>query len=76
LGREVELVECAPGGELGKAQSALEPALFDRCDFVGEQVGEELRVGGLLALGGLERGCELVATAVRRRSWTCARSCW
>ena len=33
--------------------------MLDRGDFVGEQVVQELGVGGLVALGVLERGCEL-----------------
>ena len=34
--------------------------MLDRRDFVGEQVGEELGVGGLVALGLFERGRELL----------------
>ena len=60
LGAEVELVERVAGGELGEAQSALEAALLDGVDFVGEQVVQELGVGGLVALGLLERGRELL----------------
>ena len=77
LGAEVELVERAAGGELGEAQPALQAALLDRGDFVGEQVVQELGVAGLVALGVLERGRELLGDgasgAGRAR---CARSCW
>ena len=55
MGAEVELIERAPGGELGKAQAALEAALLDCGDFVGEQVVQELGVGGLVALGVLPK---------------------
>jgi len=58
LGAEVELIEGAPRGQLGKAQSALQAALLDRGDFVGEQVVQELGVGGLVALSVFERGRE------------------
>jgi hypothetical protein len=61
LGAEVELVKGAPGGELGKAQAALEAALLDGDDFVGEQVVQELGVGERVALGVLERGSELLS---------------
>ena len=60
LGAEVELLERLAGGKLGEAQPALEAALLDGGDLGGEQVVQELGVAGLVALGVLERGRELL----------------
>ena len=60
LGAEVELLERAAGGELGEAQAALEAALLDRVRLRGRAGRQELGVGGLVALGVLERGRELL----------------
>ena len=58
LGVEVELLECAPGWELGEAQAALEAALLDGVDLGGDQVVQEPGVAGLVAFGGFQRGRE------------------
>jgi hypothetical protein len=60
LGVEVELLERPARGQLGEAQPASEAALLDGVDLGGEQVVQELGVAGLVALGLLERGGELL----------------
>ena len=50
---EVELLERLARWQPGEPQPALEAALLGRGDFGGEQVGEEPRVAGLVAFGGL-----------------------
>ena len=57
---EVELLECFVGGELRESHPPVEAALLACRDFSGEEVVQELRVAGLLALGVLEGRCERV----------------
>jgi hypothetical protein len=56
LGAEVELLERLARRELREPQPALERAPLDGLDLGGQQVGEELGVGGLVAFGRFERG--------------------
>jgi hypothetical protein len=60
LGVVVELCERLLAGEAREAQPALEPALLCCFDLDCEQPLEEARVGGLVALGVLERAGELL----------------
>ena len=55
LGVVVDLGERLGGREAGEAQPAFEPAPLGRLDLDREQPLEEASVGGLLALGLLER---------------------
>ncbi len=47
-------------GSFANRRRPLESALRECCDLVGEHVGEELAVGGLIPLGGLQGGGEPV----------------
>jgi hypothetical protein len=60
LGVVVDVGERLLGREAGEAQPALEPALLDRLDLEPGQPLVEAREGGLLLLGLLERGRELL----------------
>ena len=46
--------------EAGEPHPASEPALLGGVDLDGEEVVQELRVSGLLALGRLQRGWEML----------------
>jgi hypothetical protein len=60
LGAEVELLEGLGRGEPGEPQAAGEAALLGRGDLDVEQVVQQLGVAGLVALGRLERGGEML----------------
>jgi len=60
LGAEVELLQGLGGWEPGEPQAAGEAALLGRGDLDVEQVVQKLGVAGLVALGALERGRELL----------------
>jgi hypothetical protein len=55
LGSEVELLQGLGGWEPGEPHPAGEAALLGRVDLDLEQVVQELRVAGLILLGGFER---------------------
>jgi hypothetical protein len=56
---EVELLDRLLGGQLGEPQPAGETLVVQRGDLAGEQVVQELAVGRLVMLGGLQGRGEL-----------------